>query len=67
MKSPMYMSLSRGGITVYYKCYHMPDRGRKCPDKNTDVCMRCKYCRAEMSAADATRLWERSRRKEKKA
>lgn len=56
MSSRMYMAISRRGINVYYKCYKLPGYGKKCPDKNTDKCLRCKFAKAEMSAADATRL-----------
>lgn len=54
--TPMYMSVSHNGILVSYKCYHVPGYGKRCKDKNSDKCMRCKYCKAEMSAIDATRL-----------
>lgn len=60
----MFMAISRGGISVSYKCYHLPGYGKKCPDKYTDKCMTCRYCKAEMSAADATRLLNRSREEE---
>lgn len=61
MSSGMFMAVSRNGISVFYKCYHLPDHGSRCPNKNTDVCMKCKYCKAEMSATDATRLLHRGR------
>ena len=52
----MVMAVSSRGIGITYRCYYLPDRGKKCPDKNTNECLRCRYCRAEMSAYDATRL-----------
>ena len=54
--SKMVMAVSSRGIGITYRCYHLPDLGKKCADKNTDKCLRCRYCRAEMSAYDATRL-----------
>ena len=53
----MILAISRRGIGITYKCYKLPGYGRKC-DKRDDgeYCMRCKYCKAEMSAYDATRL-----------
>ncbi len=56
MKMPMFISVSRNGISINYRCYKLPGHGKKCPDKNTDVCFKCKYCKAEMSGYDATRL-----------
>ena len=53
----MTIAMSRYGISVTYNCYNLKLRwGRKCPDKNTDKCFKCEYCKAEMSAKDATRL-----------
>jgi len=52
----MRMSISSQGIGVFYRCFRLPDYGKKCPDKNTNKCLRCKYCKAEMRAADATKL-----------
>lgn len=56
MKKPMCIALSRNGIPVTYRCYHLPGHGKRCPDKDTDVCLTCKYSKAEMSGRDATRL-----------
>lgn len=56
MKLPMCIVLGRHGIRVTYRCYKVPGRGKNCPDKDTDVCLKCKYSRAEMSGFDATRL-----------
>lgn len=57
MKKPMSMVVSRDGIGILYTCYKLPGHGRKCPDRDDGYhCMRCKYCKAEMAAADATRL-----------
>lgn len=51
------IALSHNGISVLYRCCNMLlRRGKKCADKNTDKCLRCKYAKAEMSAYDATRL-----------
>lgn len=45
---------------VTYTCYNLKYRlsfpKKKCPDDSSDKCMTCKYCKAEMSAYDATRL-----------
>ena len=59
MKKPMVMSVSVHGMKILYRCYHMPDHGKKCPDRNTSVCMKCKYAKAEMAAGDATRMLNR--------
>ena len=56
--------VSRHGMTVLYRCFDLPGYGRKCPDRNTDKCYRCKYCKAEMSADDATTLLNAYGRKE---
>lgn len=60
MKTRMVLAISRNGIGITYKCYKLPGYGRKC-DKRDDgeYCMRCKYCKAEMAAFDATRLLNR--------
>lgn len=55
---PMIMSVSRNGISVLYRCYKLPGYGRKCPDKDTNKCLRCEYSKAEMSGEDATWLLE---------
>ena len=52
----MCMSISSKGIGILYRCFKLPGYGRRCPDKNTDKCLKCKYCKAEMQAADATKL-----------
>lgn len=52
----MIIATSKLGISITYKCYHFPGNGKKCPDKYTFKCYHCKYCRAELSAHDATRL-----------
>lgn len=52
----MTISISRNGIGITYKCYKLPRHGKKCPDKYSDKCYRCKFCKAELSAMDATRL-----------
>jgi len=60
MKKPMCIALSRSGISVTYRCYHLPGHGKRCQDKDTDVCLTCKYSKAEMSGADATKLLRRA-------
>lgn len=52
----MTISTSTLGVGITYRCHKFPGNGRKCPDKYTSKCYRCKHCRAEMSANDATRL-----------
>ena len=52
----MRMAISSRGIGILYRCFKLPGYGKKCPDKNTDKCFKCKYCKAEMQAADATKL-----------
>lgn len=56
----MLIASSIEGISVNYQCrnlrYTMGLFRPKCPDEYTDKCYRCKYCRADMSASDATRL-----------
>ena len=56
MKYPMLICMSKMGIGVTYTCAHLPGHGKKCPDKNTEKCYKCKYSRAEMKGEDATRL-----------
>ena len=55
---PMCISIYRDGIRVLYRCIKLPGYGRKCPDKNTNKCFRCKYCKAEMSGEDAAKLMD---------
>ena len=65
MKLPYTMTraMSVNGVSVTYSCYNLKLRwGRKCPDRNTDKCYRCKYCKAEMPAADATKCIEALRK-----
>ena len=53
----MTIAFSQFGISIVYTCYNLKlRRGKKCPNKNTNECMKCKYCKAELSAADATKL-----------
>lgn len=55
----MSIVVSRYGIGVLYKCFNLTYKYsmfKKCPDEDTDKCMRCKYAKAELSADDATRL-----------
>lgn len=57
MNTRMILAISRRGIGITYKCYKLPGYGRKCYKRDDgEYCMRCKYCKAEMSAYDATRL-----------
>lgn len=57
MGKPVIIAISKLGISAIYKCYNLKlRRGKKCPDANTNKCMKCNYCRVEMSAFDATKL-----------
>ena len=53
---PMLKIVCRYGFIITYKCYQLPGHGKKCKDKNTDKCLRCKFSKAEMSGETATRL-----------
>ena len=55
-KRAMTQAVSRNGIGVLYTCYKLPGHGKYCEDNGTDKCFKCKYCKAEMSAFDATKL-----------
>lgn len=50
--------MARNGIAVDYRCINYTTKqGRKCADRDDGShCMNCRYCRAEMSGRDATRL-----------
>lgn len=53
------ISISKCGIGVTYRCVSewVRYKGKKrCPDKNTDICLTCDFCKAELSARDATKL-----------
>ena len=53
----MTFSITQHGVSVLYNCRHaLLNFGKKCKDKNIDKCKICKYCKAEMSAYDATKL-----------
>ena len=56
MRKPMRMALFTKGVHILYKCYKLPGYGKRCPDKNTDKCFKCKFCKVDMNAADATKL-----------
>lgn len=57
MKRRMTMVVSRNGIGVLFRCFRLPDYGKRCKERDDgDHCMKCKYCKAEMSGFDATRL-----------
>ena len=54
----MGFTISVDGMGVNYQCTRFignPFR-RKCKDATIEKCKRCSWCRAEMLAADATRL-----------
>ena len=57
-KQRMIIGISRYGMNITYTCYNGVTRyGKKCTLRDdSSYCMRCKYCKAEMSARDATRL-----------
>lgn len=55
----MIIAVSHSGISVTYRCVTTKYgwfRLKKCPDQSREKCIRCKYCVAEMPAADATKL-----------
>lgn len=55
----MIIAISRNGISVTYKCYKLPGYGWRCQARDDGhICMRCKYCKAEMTAYNATKLLE---------
>lgn len=55
------MSISKHGISIDYRCKSLYSKykGKKCKDLGTDICTKCDFCQAEMSAYDATRLLEK--------
>lgn len=53
----MAISMYRSGISVTYTCRWLKKIWeKKCPDADTDKCLTCRYCIAEIPARDATRL-----------
>ena len=48
----MRFEITKNMISVSYRCRSL----KRCKETDENVCMRCKYCKAEMSAWDATRL-----------
>ena len=56
----MVISLSCYNINILYKCYNgLLKYGKRCKQRDDgSYCMKCKYCKAEISAYDATRLLE---------
>lgn len=59
MKKRMAIAISRHGLSLFYKCYKGPDYGKTCSDRDDgEHCMKCKYCKCEMPAYDATRMLE---------
>ena len=59
----MTISTIQNGMVITYSCYKLPGHGDKCPDKNTYRCYTCKYCKAQISARDMTRLLRGYQRK----
>lgn len=57
-KRRMTIAMARNGIAVDYRCINYTTKqGKKCADRDDGShCMNCRYCRAEMSGRDATRL-----------
>ena len=57
MKRRMTIVVSRNGIGILFRCFRLPDYGKRCDERDDgDHCMKCKYCKAELSGFDATRL-----------
>ena len=58
-KHPMIISMYSHDIRMTYTCYRISlGYGKKCPDRDDGYnCMRCKYCKVEMPAYDATRMY----------
>lgn len=57
MNRPMVIGIARYNMKIPYRCCKLPGYGKKCPDRDDGThCMKCKYCKAEMSAEDATKL-----------
>ena len=54
----MTFAILRNNIKILYTCYNGVLRyGKKCQDRDDGShCMNCKYCKAQLSAPDATRL-----------
>lgn len=64
MQKRMVLAIYRNGISVTYRCCKLPGYGWRCQARDDGrICMRCKYCKAEMSALDATRLMGKSEKK----
>ncbi len=57
-KTTMAIALYRHGVSIFYACYnYVRGRGKKCDQRDDGQhCMKCQYCKAEMSAYDATRM-----------
>ncbi len=56
----MFISVSRVGVSVSYKCYYpKPHPFWKCKKKIPSECFRCRYCEARMSAKEATELLDK--------
>ena len=57
IKRPMSMSISSHGVSVLYSCYNLLNGyGKRCKEREYEKCVHCRYCKAEMSADDATKL-----------
>lgn len=64
-KKSMRIVVSLYGVGVLFFCCRGPDYGSRCAERDTSShCIQCKYCKAEMSGADASKLineWEKKR------
>lgn len=52
----MVMSIAQYGVSVLYRCYKLPRYNCKHHSEDNHECLSCKYCKAEMSGADAHKL-----------
>ena len=51
------MVISKLGISVEYRCIYLRKPFEiRCSFEDSPTCFTCKYCKAEMSGADATKL-----------
>lgn len=53
---PMIMSVSQYGISILFRCCYLPRHNCKRHSEDNHECLTCRYCKAEMSASDATKL-----------
>ena len=60
------INITKKGISITYKCYNLRYSiipfHKKCPNYASNKCFTCKYGKAEMSAYDATRLLNLTRK-----